>query len=230
FVIRSKEDYENDTATSDVDGANVDTTRPEIVLKVLDKKILLNVFCEKRQGILTTIIEELEKYGLSVVTFSMIPFENTVMDITIVAQMETDQNLKDFTETLRLALVVFVIRSKEQNDEDDTATSGDVSSIANLDNILPEIVLKVYNEKILLNVFCEKRKGVLTTILKEVEKYDLSVVNCSIIPLDNKALDITIVAQEKTGEREAGGPLTVVAWCPGVLDGGRRLRGDSQTG
>ncbi|XP_021739883.1 transcription factor bHLH19-like [Chenopodium quinoa] len=106
FVIRSKEDYENDTATSDVDGANVDTTRPEIVLKVLDKKILLNVFCEKRQGILTTIIEELEKYGLSVVTFSMIPFENTVMDITIVAQMETDQNLKDFTETLRLALVV----------------------------------------------------------------------------------------------------------------------------
>uniref|UniRef100_A0A803M442 stizolobate synthase n=1 Tax=Chenopodium quinoa TaxID=63459 RepID=A0A803M442_CHEQI len=36
--------------------------------------------------------------------------------------------------------------------------------------------------------------------------------------------------KEKTGEREAGGPLTVVAWCPGVLDGGRRLRGDSQTG
>ncbi|XP_021740017.1 transcription factor bHLH19-like [Chenopodium quinoa] len=93
----------------------------------------------------------------------------------------------------------FVIRSKEQNDEDDTATSGDVSSIANLDNILPEIVLKVYNEKILLNVFCEKRKGVLTTILKEVEKYDLSVVNCSIIPLDNKALDITIVAQMEKG-------------------------------
>ncbi|XP_021747514.1 transcription factor bHLH19-like [Chenopodium quinoa] len=93
----------------------------------------------------------------------------------------------------------FVIRSKEQNDEDDTATSGDVSNTANLDIILPEILLKVFDEKILLNVFCEKRKGILTTILKEVEKYDLRVVNCSTIPFDNKAMDITIVAQMERG-------------------------------
>uniref|UniRef100_A0A803L1Y8 Plant bHLH transcription factor ACT-like domain-containing protein n=1 Tax=Chenopodium quinoa TaxID=63459 RepID=A0A803L1Y8_CHEQI len=103
----TKED-ENNTATIDVSGANLDTTLPEIALKVLDKKILLNVYCEKRKGILTTIIEELEKYDFSVVTFSMIPIENTTMDITIVAQMENgfNQNLKDLTKTLRLALVV----------------------------------------------------------------------------------------------------------------------------
>ncbi|XP_021748871.1 transcription factor bHLH19-like [Chenopodium quinoa] len=107
FAKRSKED-ENNTATIDVSGANLDTTLPEIALKVLDKKILLNVYCEKRKGILTTIIEELEKYDFSVVTFSMIPIENTTMDITIVAQMENgfNQNLKDLTKTLRLALVV----------------------------------------------------------------------------------------------------------------------------
>ncbi|XP_021865816.1 transcription factor bHLH19 [Spinacia oleracea] len=109
FVIRGKGNVEDDTATSNVGGTILSNSLPEIVFKVVDKTILLNIYCEKQKGTLTTILEEVENHDLSVVNCSMIPFDNFALDITIVAQMEKGFNLNqknDLMKTLRSALVV----------------------------------------------------------------------------------------------------------------------------
>ncbi|KMT06968.1 hypothetical protein BVRB_6g153020 [Beta vulgaris subsp. vulgaris] len=99
---------EDDTATSDLSDSKLKNSLPEIEVKVFGKTILLNVYCENKRGILTTLLEEVEKHDMNVVNCSMIPFESFALDITIVAQMEKDfnQNVKDLVQSLRSVLVV----------------------------------------------------------------------------------------------------------------------------
>ncbi|XP_010683070.3 transcription factor bHLH19 isoform X2 [Beta vulgaris subsp. vulgaris] len=78
-------------------------------------------------------------------------------------------------------------------DEADTATSD--PSDSKLKNSLPEIEVKILGKTILLNVYCENKRGILATLVEEVEKHDMKVLNCSMIPFESFALDITIVAQ-----------------------------------
>nr|GMD55179.1 transcription factor bHLH18-like [Ipomoea batatas] len=60
---------------------------------------------------------------------------------------------------------------------------------------LPEIETRVSDRHILLRIYCEKHRGVLTNIFTEVDKFNLSVTNTSVSHFGNLALDITIIAE-----------------------------------
>ncbi|XP_021856513.1 transcription factor bHLH18 isoform X2 [Spinacia oleracea] len=79
-------------------------------------------------------------------------------------------------------------------------SNGDSSNNAmNLNNSIPEIEVKITDETLLLKVYCETQNGVMAKLLKVVENHHLSVTNCSLLPFDKLALDITIVAQIQEG-------------------------------
>ncbi|XP_019194955.1 PREDICTED: transcription factor bHLH25-like isoform X2 [Ipomoea nil] len=60
---------------------------------------------------------------------------------------------------------------------------------------LPEIETRVSDRNILLRIYCEKHRGVLTNIFTEVDKFNLSVTNTSVSHFGSLALDITIIAE-----------------------------------
>ncbi|XP_021735821.1 transcription factor bHLH18-like [Chenopodium quinoa] len=104
------EDYggNGSSGSSDDDGGNNNSSDSflEIEVKVLEKTILLRVYCEKRKEILAKLFAEVDKHHLVITNFSVIPFENLALNITIVAQMERgfNKNVREFATTLRNAL------------------------------------------------------------------------------------------------------------------------------
>ncbi|KAK6159151.1 hypothetical protein DH2020_006465 [Rehmannia glutinosa] len=61
---------------------------------------------------------------------------------------------------------------------------------------LPEIGARFCDKDILINIHCQKRKGVLEKIVAEIEKLNLSVVNNSVVTFGDSALNITVVAEK----------------------------------
>ncbi|XP_021735822.1 transcription factor bHLH18-like [Chenopodium quinoa] len=97
------------SSSSDGDGSNNNNSSDsfsEIEVKVLGKTVLLRVYCEKRKEILAKLFAEVDKHHLVITNFSVIPFENVALTVTIVAQMEKgfNKNVRDFATTLRNAL------------------------------------------------------------------------------------------------------------------------------
>nr|DAD27856.1 TPA_asm: hypothetical protein HUJ06_029324 [Nelumbo nucifera] len=62
------------------------------------------------------------------------------------------------------------------------------------DDMLPKIDVRVSNNNMIIRNHCEKHKGVVVRALGEMEYLHLNVLNISVIPFRNLALDITIVA------------------------------------
>lgn len=76
---------------------------------------------------------------------------------------------------------------------------GNSNESNNMGDSLPEIEIKISGKTLLLRVYCEQQKGVLAKLFAEVDKHDINVTNCSVIPFESLALDITIVAQMENG-------------------------------
>ncbi|XP_078430464.1 transcription factor bHLH25-like [Wolffia australiana] len=93
--------YEDGQDEEDSDG----TPGPEIEVKLCEKNVLVRVHCEKRKGVLTRLLAEMEKFHLSVVSTSSIPFANTTLDITVTAQVDDGFSLsvKDLVKHLHVA-------------------------------------------------------------------------------------------------------------------------------
>ncbi|XP_021748375.1 transcription factor bHLH18-like [Chenopodium quinoa] len=66
-------------------------------------------------------------------------------------------------------------------------------------NSLLEIEVKISDNTLLLKVYCEKRKDIISELIAVVDKHELSITNCGVIPFGNLTLDITIVAKMKEG-------------------------------
>lgn len=60
---------------------------------------------------------------------------------------------------------------------------------------LPEIEARVCNNDIHLRIHSKKHKGVLSKVLCEVEKLNLTIVNINVTPFGSFALDIIIIAE-----------------------------------
>ncbi|KAE9613095.1 hypothetical protein Lal_00027600 [Lupinus albus] len=110
--VSSSEDV-SDTSSNSGDGNCDDpsskTTRslPEIEARVSEKNVLIRIHCEKQQGILMNILKEIEKLHLSVINSSALPFGTSIMDITIIAEMDGDFSLsvKEVARSLREGLL-----------------------------------------------------------------------------------------------------------------------------
>ena len=95
--------------------------------------------------------------------------------------------------------VVYVEKSQLSSEEDvsDTSSnSGDGNSYeVSKTSRSPEVEARVSEKNVLIRVHCEKQKGVLMYILKEIEKLHLSVINSSSLSFGTSMVDITITAE-----------------------------------
>lgn len=89
--------------------------------------------------------------------------------------------------------VVFVKRTQYSADDDISSSDENFDSCS--DQPLPEIEARVSDKEVLIRIHCDKKKGCLANILREIEKLDLTIVNSSVLPFGNSTLDITIVSQ-----------------------------------
>jgi len=61
---------------------------PHVEARVLDKDILIRIHCQKQKGLLLKMLVEVQKLHLFVVSNSVLPFGDSILDITIVAQVK----------------------------------------------------------------------------------------------------------------------------------------------
>lgn len=102
--------------------------------------------------------------------------------------------LEEQTSNKTMESVVYVKRSQVYVDDD--ISSSDENFEIGSDKPLPEIEARVSERDVLIRIHCEnKHKGCLATILNQVEKFHLTIVNSTALPFGNSTLDITIVAQ-----------------------------------
>lgn len=86
FVKKTRISAEDDTSSSD---ENSDQPLPEIEARVSEKNVLIRIHCEKRKGCASKILSQIEELGLTVLNSSVLPFGNSTLDITVVAQVRS---------------------------------------------------------------------------------------------------------------------------------------------
>ncbi|KAJ7952683.1 transcription factor bHLH18-like [Quillaja saponaria] len=97
--------------SSDDDGhGNSDESLPEVEARVSDKDVLIRIHCEKHKGIFMNVLKEIENLSLSVLNSSVLPFGSSILDITIIAQMDDGYSLtvKELANNLRQAIFNFM--------------------------------------------------------------------------------------------------------------------------
>lgn len=75
----------------------------------------------------------------------------------------------------------------------------DDNNCTNTNEMLPQIEVKVSDKNVLFKMYCHKQRGILPKLFSQLEKHCFTVVNTSIIPFADLALDITILAQMEIG-------------------------------
>ncbi|XP_048334412.1 transcription factor bHLH25 [Ziziphus jujuba] len=89
---------------------------------------------------------------------------------------------------------IIVKRTKVLVDDHHHEISSSLDESCN-DKPLPEVEAKVSGKDVLIRIYCEKHKGCLVNILREIEKLHFTVVDSGVLQFGNSTLDITIVAQ-----------------------------------
>ncbi|KAL0450105.1 UNVERIFIED_CONTAM: Transcription factor [Sesamum latifolium] len=101
---------------------------------------------------------------------------------------ERVQMLEEKATKKTMESVILVKKSQMMDDEDKKkGNSGEQP--------LPEIEARVCNGQILIRILCENQKGLLTNLISNVEKLNLTVVNTNATSFGNLALDITIITE-----------------------------------
>ncbi|KDP32145.1 hypothetical protein JCGZ_12606 [Jatropha curcas] len=111
LVKKSQVSTDDDSSSCDEnsDGGS-DSALPEIEARASDKDVLIRIHCDKQQGILPRILNEVENLRLSITNSTVLPFGNSTLDVTIIAQMDTEFSMamKDLVKNLRLAFLKFM--------------------------------------------------------------------------------------------------------------------------
>ncbi|XP_022773906.1 transcription factor bHLH18-like [Durio zibethinus] len=112
FVRKSQlsADNESSSCEENSDGRSSNAALPEIEARVSDDDVLIRIHCEKQKGLVAKILIEIENLHLSVVNSSVLPFGNSTLDMTIIAQKDAEFKLtvKDLVKDLRVALLKFM--------------------------------------------------------------------------------------------------------------------------
>ncbi|OMP01692.1 hypothetical protein COLO4_11659 [Corchorus olitorius] len=113
FVKKSQlsADDESSSCEENSDGQSTsDAALPEIEARVSDNDVLIRIHCEKQKGFMAKILSEIENLHLTVVNSSVLPFGNSTLDLTIIAQKDAEfsMTVKDLVKDLRVALLKFM--------------------------------------------------------------------------------------------------------------------------
>ncbi|XP_044499657.1 transcription factor bHLH18-like [Mangifera indica] len=111
FVKKSQVSSEDEISSSGENfGGIPDAVLPEIEARASDKDVLIRIHFENKKGFLPKMLTEIENLHLSIVNSSVLPFGNSTLDITIIAQKNEEFSLtiKDLVKDLRMALLKFM--------------------------------------------------------------------------------------------------------------------------
>ena len=65
----------------------------EVKVTVLDKELLIGIYCEKQRQTMLKILSLLHDLHLSITPTSVLPFGTSTLKITIIAQVQNRQNI-----------------------------------------------------------------------------------------------------------------------------------------
>ncbi|XP_050373495.1 transcription factor bHLH18-like [Argentina anserina] len=108
---------------------------------------------------------------------------------------ESIKVLEEQTKIKTMESVVFVKKSQLVSSDDDTSSCNENFDGCSSDEPLPQIEARVSEKDVLIRIHCENQKGYVVKILSEIENFQLSVVNSSVLAFGKSTLDITIIAQ-----------------------------------
>ncbi|KAI4383460.1 hypothetical protein MLD38_009294 [Melastoma candidum] len=99
------DDGSSDSVAPLSDGSN--RRLPEVVGRVLDKLVLLQIHLEKGHSSTVSILNGIEKLNLTILSHSILPFGNSIVCVTVVSEMDADFSLtiQDLVKNLRRALI-----------------------------------------------------------------------------------------------------------------------------
>ncbi|KAF7803807.1 transcription factor bHLH25-like [Senna tora] len=91
-------------------GGPIDEALPEIEARFCERNVLIRIHCEKRTGVVEKTMSEIEKLPLIVNGSSVMTFGTSALDITIIAQMDSEfsMTVKDVVRNLRSAFESFM--------------------------------------------------------------------------------------------------------------------------
>jgi len=81
------------------------------------------------------------------------------------------------------------------NYSEDTNSSETSSDDDFNNNILPEIEAKVIGKEVVIEIYCEKQKGIELKLLDHIENLQLFVTGSSVLPFGKSAISITTIAE-----------------------------------
>ncbi|PNX97243.1 transcription factor bHLH25-like protein [Trifolium pratense] len=110
-VVINKQDLcisdDNSSCDESIEGADVDANESvlQVEARVSGKEMLIRIHCKKHKGFLVKIMAEIQSFELFVVNSSVLPFGNSILNITIIAQVGEGYNLsiKELVRKLRMA-------------------------------------------------------------------------------------------------------------------------------
>jgi len=114
-----------------------------------------------------------------------------------------------YMKELKKRLEVLEEQNKKINSESpmvvtkpDLCSDGDSSSfdehIESVVGSIFQVEAKVLGKYMLIRIQCKDHKGFLVKIMVEIQRFQLCVVNNSVLPFGDSLLDITIIAQVET--------------------------------
>ncbi|KAL0389266.1 UNVERIFIED_CONTAM: Transcription factor [Sesamum calycinum] len=109
-VEKCAEDIDNSICkeSSNIDeSANELSAASAIKIRISDSNVLIKILCKKQKGFMSRIHMEMEKMNLCEVDVRVMPFGSDALDITILAQMQSELcvTVKDIVDHLDMAFV-----------------------------------------------------------------------------------------------------------------------------
>ncbi|KAF8017556.1 hypothetical protein BT93_H2666 [Corymbia citriodora subsp. variegata] len=88
----------------------IDQQLPEVEARVSGKNVLIKVQCEKCEGCIKEVMKQMEEMNLTTLNISVLAFGSSLLDVTIVAQIENENclTIEEIVEKLRHALIIFI--------------------------------------------------------------------------------------------------------------------------
>ena len=101
-IIHKSDLCPNEHTTSNDTNSDQDCCKssfPDVKARVLENEVLIEIHCEKENGIEIKILNLLDNLHLIVTASSVFPFGNSTLGFTIVAQVRRHCNLQDLTSS-----------------------------------------------------------------------------------------------------------------------------------
>ncbi|XP_054782354.1 transcription factor bHLH25-like isoform X1 [Prosopis cineraria] len=80
---------------------------PEVEARVLQKEVLIRIHCENQNGVVLNVLAQLHTLHFSIISHSVLPFGNSALDITIIAEVDEEHSIpvKELVKKLRTTLL-----------------------------------------------------------------------------------------------------------------------------